>query len=62
MESFVLGNVVNCIINDKDNYGRIVIECFVNRKNKISSLYATASRCPIGKTGCGAEGANVLES
>ena len=33
MESFVLGNIVNCTIKDKDRYGRLVVECFVDGKN-----------------------------
>ena len=50
MESFVLGNIVNCILYDEDKYGRLVVECFVDGKNKISSLCAMGSRLPIGKT------------
>ena len=30
---FVRGNIVNCINKDKDRYGRLVVECFVDGKN-----------------------------
>ena len=33
MESFVLGNIVNCIIKDKDRCERLVVECSVDGKN-----------------------------
>ena len=33
MESFVGVNMVICTIKDKDRYGRLVVECFVNGKN-----------------------------
>ena len=33
MESFVRGNMVNCTTKDKDHYGRLVVECFVDGKN-----------------------------
>ena len=33
MKSFVLGHIVNCTIKDKDRYGCLVLECFVDEKN-----------------------------
>ena len=33
MESFLLGNIVNCIIKDKDRCERLVVECSVDSKN-----------------------------
>ena len=45
---FVLGNIVNCNNKDKDRYGRLVVECFVDGKNINKQLvrdgYALAYR------------------
>ena len=51
MESFVRGNIVTCTIKDKDRYGRLVIECFVDGKNINKKLvhhgFALACREPL---------------